>query len=317
MRKPIIALVAVAAAAVIALMPLLSRTVVDAKERHRVGHSARPLLPGYRYIRSRHPDRTSVYDERDHLVATLTEGARTVVFRPKSRTFTDPQAAAPVRTGAWVRFAPTAWRFGQQNTAAFRAWFAREVTDISPDLLADAMRYVTGGPADAGFGPYAEDEEHRVRGADWNDYLGVAWGGLQPDPRLHRDVDCSGFVRLVYGHDMGIKLYADTGSHADGLGRFSRSMAAGAPGVVIADSRPEQLTDLDELEPGDLVFFALHSRTRISHMGFYLGRDEEGHPRYVSSRMRANGPTFGDAGGAAVLNGDGYYARHLRVVRRL
>ncbi|WP_433474188.1 hypothetical protein ACQPZP_36325 [Spirillospora sp. CA-142024] len=275
MRKPIIGLVAVASAAVIALVPQMNHAIVDAKQRARVGHSARPLLPGYRYIRSKHPDRTNVYDERNHLVATLTEGARTVVFRPRERTFSDPQAAAPVRTDAWVRFAAAPWRFGQQDTPAFRTWFAREVTDTSPDLFVDAMRYVTGHGEDAGFGRYAEDDVHRVRGADWNDYLGVAWGGLQPDPRLHRDLDCSGYVRLVYGHDMGVKLYPDTGSHADGLGRFSRSMAAGAPGVVIADSR------------------------------------------YVSSRTRANGPTFGDAGGAAILDGDGYYARHLRVARRL
>ncbi|WP_433463513.1 NlpC/P60 family protein [Spirillospora sp. CA-128828] len=317
MRKPIIGLVAVASAAVIALVPQMNHAIVDAKQRAHVGHSARPLLPGYRYIRSQRPDRTNVYNERDHLVATLTEGARTVVFRPRERTFSDPQAAAPVRTNAWVRFAPTPWRFGQQDTTAFRAWFAREVTNTSPDLFAHAMRYLTGHAEDAGFGRYAKDDVHRVRGADWNDYLGVAWGDLQPDPRLRRNLDCSGYVRLVYGHDMGVKLYPDTGLHADGLGRFSRSMAAGTPGVVIADSRPEQLTDLDELQPGDLVFFALHSRTRISHMGFYLGRDEQGHRRYLSSRMRANGPTFGDAGGAAVLDGDGYYARHLRLVRRL
>ncbi|MDN3357195.1 NlpC/P60 family protein [Actinomadura sp. DC4] len=317
MRRLIIALVTVAGVAVIALVPTMNHAIVSAKERRHVAQSARPLLPGYRYIRSRHPDRTAVYDERDHLVATFTEGARTVVFRARTRTFTDPQAAAPVRTDAWVRLAPTAWRFGRQDGAAFRTWFAHEVADASPDLLADAMRYVTGGTDEAGFGPYTEDEEHRVRGADWNDYLGVPWGGLRPDPRLRRDLDCSGYVRLVYGHDMGVPLYADTEPHADGLGRFSRSMAAGAPGVVIADGGPDQLTDLSDLQPGDLVFFALHSRTRIAHMGFYLGRDEEGHRRYVSSRMRADGPTFGDAGGAAVLDGDGYYARHLRVARRL
>lgn len=315
--KPIVLLVTVAGLAIIALVPLMNHTIVNAKDRARVGHSARALLPGYRYIRSRHPDRTAVYDNHDHLVATLTEGARTVVFRQASRTFSDPQAAAVVHTDAWVRLAPAPWHFGLQAEPAFRAWFTSELRDTSADVFTNAMRYLTGQPEDAGFGPYTEDSVHRVRGADWNDYLGVAWGGGQPDPALRGDVDCSGYIRLVYGHDMGVKLYPDTGSHADGLGRFSRSIAAGAPGVVIADSRPGRLTDLDDLQPGDLVFFALHSRTRISHMGFYLGRDDEGHARYVSSRMRANGPTFGDAGGAGILDGNGYYSRHLRVIRRL
>jgi cell wall-associated NlpC family hydrolase len=232
--------------------------------------------------------------------------------------FTDPDfTSAVVRTYAWVRLAPSPWRFGQQQQAWFRTWFGEKVGDRSPDLFAGAVRYLSGRPRDAGFGPPTQDTGDRVRGADWNDYLGVAWADRQPRPSLSRDLDCSGYIRLVYGHDMGVRLFGDRSPHADGLGRLSRSMAAAAPGIEVADSRPHQLTDLRLLQPGDLVFFALHDNTKISHMGFFLGVDERGHHRFVSSRMRANGPTFGDAGGAGILDGDGYYARHLRVIRRL
>jgi hypothetical protein len=34
-------------------------------------------------------------------------------------------------------------------------------------------------------------------------------------------------------------------------------------------------------------------------------------------KLILNGTTFGDAGGAGILDGDGYYARHLRTIRRL
>ncbi|MDN3358453.1 NlpC/P60 family protein [Actinomadura sp. DC4] len=318
MRKPVILLSAIAGPAIIALVPVMSRSIVDARAHDKISKSARPLLPGYRYIRSAHPDRTAVYDRHDHLVAQLTEGSSTVVFHGRTRTFTDPDTtSAAVRTDAWVRFAPSPWRFGQQQQAWFRTWFGAKLGGRSPDLFADAVRYLSGRPLDAGFGPPAEDSVHRVRGADWNDYLGVVWAGRQPRTTLSRDVDCSGYIRLLFGHDMGVRLFRDRDPHTDGLGRLSRAMAAAAPGIEIADSRPRQLTDLGLLQPGDLVFFALHDDTRISHMGFFLGVEEQGHDRFVSSRMRANGPTFGDIGGAGILDGHGYYARHLRIIRRL
>jgi hypothetical protein len=318
MKKPVLFLSAIAGLAIIALVPVVSRSIVDGRAHAKIAKSARPLLPGYRYIRSAHPDRTAIYDRRDHLVAELTEGSSTVVFHGQPRTFADPDfTSAAVRTDAWVRLAPSPWRFGQQQQAWFRTWFGEKVGDRSPDLFASAVRYLSGQPRDAGFGPPTQDTGDRVRGADWNDYLGVAWAGRQPRPSLSRDLDCSGYIRLVYGHDMGVRLFSDRSPHADGLGRLSRSMAAAAPGIEVADSRPHQLTDLRLLQPGDLVFFALHDNTKISHMGFFLGVDERGHHRFVSSRMRANGPTFGDAGGAGILDGDGYYARHLRTIRRL
>jgi hypothetical protein len=191
MKKPVLFLSAIAGLAIIALVPVMSRSIVDGRAHAKIAKSARPLLPGYRYIRSAHPDRTAIYDRRDHLVAELTEGSSTVVFHGQTRTFTDPGfTSAVVRTDAWVRLAPSPWRFGQQQQAWFRTWFGEKVGDRSPDLFASAVRYLSGQPRDAGFGPPTQDTGDRVRGADWNDYLGVAWADRQPRPRLSRDLDC-------------------------------------------------------------------------------------------------------------------------------
>nr|MBA2556149.1 hypothetical protein [Chloroflexota bacterium] len=46
----------------------------------------------------------------------------------------------------------------------------------------------------------------------------------------------------------------------------------------------------------------------IDHDGIYVGLDGAGHARFVSSRRTADGPTIGDAGGASVLDGSGYWA---------
>jgi hypothetical protein len=55
---------------------------------------------------------------------------------------------------------------------------------------------------------------------------------------------------------------------------------------------------------------------QIDHMGIYFGVDSEGHRRLLSSRKVANGPTFGDIDGKAVLDGNAYFALRFRAVRR-
>ena len=52
-------------------------------------------------------------------------------------------------------------------------------------------------------------------------------------------------------------------------------------------------------------------------VGIYLGLDSAGHPRFISSRKVANGPTMGDRGGASLLTGDGLYASAFREAKRL
>ncbi|MFW5735285.1 MAG: C40 family peptidase [Oceanidesulfovibrio sp.] len=69
------------------------------------------------------------------------------------------------------------------------------------------------------------------------------YGGATP-----RGFDCSGFTRFVFGQ-FGLKL--PHGSRSQVL--------LGTP------------VQRDELRPGDLVFFDIHRRGRVSHVGIYLG----------------------------------------------
>ncbi|MFF7792829.1 NlpC/P60 family protein [Streptomyces sp. NPDC007991] len=79
------------------------------------------------------------------------------------------------------------------------------------------------------------------------------------------------------------------------------------------------LDTIQQLQPGDLVFFRTKELPggRIGHVGIYLGQDTADHPRFISSRKNAGGPTMGDKGGTSRLDGGGYYAQGLRAARRL
>ncbi|MFD0382364.1 NlpC/P60 family protein [Streptomyces stramineus] len=111
-----------------------------------------------------------------------------------------------------------------------------------------------------------------------------------------------------------------------GQGRQGRRAAAhrerhgqALPGVEILGLTGKRPEATDKLQPGDLVFFDIDRRTgdRLDHVGIYLGLDTDGKPRFVSSREEANGPTFGDKGGTARLDGNGFYATGLRSAKRL
>jgi hypothetical protein len=71
--------------------------------------------------------------------------------------------------------------------------------------------------------------------------------------------------------------------------------------------------------PGDLVFHdaSTNDGADIDHVGIYLGKDDRGGHRFISSRKTANGPTMGDAGGVSLLNGNGLYAKSFVAARRL
>lgn len=60
--------------------------------------------------------------------------------------------------------------------------------------------------------------------------------------------DCSGFVRYVFAHAVGLQLPTNS------AGQFLEGLK-----VKRAD-----------MEPGDLVFFHTHGRRRISHVGIYI-----------------------------------------------
>ncbi|MFF4879772.1 NlpC/P60 family protein [Micromonospora sp. NPDC000668] len=299
--------------------------------------AAERLAQEYELVDLADPARTQVRRRADQaVVATLTVGARTTVFAGAPRRFDEPSTTtAVVESTAYVRIAPRAWQPGPQIPEALARWLITELDRGDPtDVLAAAMQYLPGAPdlrdeqgvryaGDADFG-YVHSRDERD-GADFYDYLEIPWtfpdtGTVRPSARWDRDLDCSGYIRLVYGYRFGIPLLNQTASTTvDGLPRTAASMAAHARSVVIAagrnPSRPP--ADLSAAQPGDLVFFALHDDPAlVTHSGIYIGDDADGGMRFVSSRGTADGPTFGDVRGAGVID-SGYFGDRLRRVIRL
>lgn len=85
------------------------------------------------------------------------------------------------------------------------------------------------------------------------------YGGNTPDSGF----DCSGFVRHVYQHTLGMSLP-----------RTSREM-----------SRLGEPQKLSRLQPGDLVFYNTR-RSAYSHVGIYLGEGKFVHSPRAGSSVR-------------------------------
>ena len=73
------------------------------------------------------------------------------------------------------------------------------------------------------------------------------WGGNNPE----QGMDCSGFIHYVFKKSLGINLP-----------RTAAQMAT--VGIRVR---------LDDLEPGDLIFFTIHHRY-IDHVGMYIGNNK-------------------------------------------
>jgi NlpC/P60 family len=312
---------------------------------------------GYTVTRAAAPARSVVRSSTGAWVATFTDGARTVALAGPARTFSEATAASQVTTSTWVRVlaAPFA------GTVDY-AWLDRARAVRSPDVLATAFEFVSGRPdrrdasgrliaGDASYGPL-DDDGSREEGADWSDFQGITatYGSVAdpPEPDQTNSLDCSGFMRMLWGVRIGIPLSLDPdwwgGVRArlplsldpevwgkrvglplspDPGGRWLPRRAwqqeATGPGVVPVANAGKQVSDFTRLQPGDLVFFDASDDDGddIDHVGLYLGRDAAGHKRFISSRKWANGPTMGDYHGASLLDGTGLYARSFRSTRRL
>jgi cell wall-associated NlpC family hydrolase len=162
----------------------------------------------------------------------------------------------------------------------------------------------------------------RQEGSDFNDYMGVKWAYGStvdaPESNQYGSLDCSGFARMVYGYRWGFGLTLDPDGKR--LPRRAVWMAGpSGPGVTIVANSGTQAPVSAAIRPGDLVFFdaPTDDGTAIDHVGLYLGRDNAGRARFISSRKTPNGPTMGDAGGTSLLDGTGFYAKTFRSVRRL
>lgn len=288
------------------------------------------------YERLTRPVRTQVKDADGRVLAVLTDGARTARISGPERTFGEPSFThATVTTDAWIRLTPKPWKAGAEQESWFRPWLSKMVKDRSPDALAIAMQYQHGAPArknadgiqyagDASFGPYsAADPDGRAENSDFYDYLGVSWDfpdgrHERPDKAHFRSLDCSGFIRMVYGYRMKYPLRG-TNTKGAGLPRRAFAIAAVGPGTLLIPNTGQSARDYDLLQEGDLVFFS-HGKEAgptIQHSGIYLGVDDSGHHRFMSSRVKADGPTFGDLGGESLLDGPSYWSARFLTARRI
>lgn len=283
------------------------------------------------------PDRIEVLDrETGAWWATFTFGSYAVVLSGPQRQLRE--ARRRIETNRWVRVSPRP--FDGDIDVEWLNCAMRANDSGVPDVLAIALQYVAGShrlyedglqiAGNARYGP--RSHESRQEGSDFNDYLGIVWkyGDEpldRPETRQIRSLDCSGFVRMVYGYRRSlpgafkstVPLCRAPRADRKALPRRAHEMFTSGPGVVLIDNAYSRPSQLDGLLPGDLLFFDadIEDGVRLDHVAIYLGLDTKGRRRFISSRKRANGPTMEDIGGRSILDGDGLYARAFRAARRL
>ena len=281
--------------------------------------------------RQARPDRTEVRDSNNKWLATITDGAYTVTLAGAVRTFTESTAAHPVRHGVWVRTLPAPFE-GNVDLAWLKSAFKAN-KQAAPDVAVIAMQYIAGAQVifeddvqiagDASYGPLKDGE--REEGSDFNDYLGIEWVYPEqvdkPEKRQRHCLDCSGFIRMVWGYrrhlpgnnfPTTVPLCLKPQKPHRAIPRRAFEICNAAPGVVIVPDTKVQVKDFSKLGVGDLVFFDADENdgTRIDHIGMYLGLDAGNHHRFISSRKGANDPTLGDYKGKSILDGTGLFAGH-------
>ncbi|WP_256725932.1 NlpC/P60 family protein [Streptomyces sp. IMTB 2501] len=331
---------------------LTASCVLTVRFRHHTDHAeASQASPGagiqassgqLHFERIGNPARTVARDRHGTVIATFTDGARTAVLTGPSRTFAEPRTTdAQVVTKSWVRLLPKAWARGAERSDWFKTWLRSRLGSRDPDILATAFDYMAGAPARttaagvtysgaARYTPGTTSDSGRALqgkprvGSDFYDYLGIPWTfpdavTRRPEKDRSRSVDSSGYVRLVYGYRSGFPLNSRDSAAGSGLQRTADAIAHGRLGVPVIPLTDRRPAVIQQLQPGDLVFFRTRELPggRIGHIGIYLGLDTADHPRFISSRKSAGGPTMGDKGGTSRLDGDGYYAQGLRAARRL
>lgn len=288
------------------------------------------VLGSYQIEHESDPERVIVKDEAGNWVASFTRGAYTVSYRGPRRSFS--QGGRTVDTDTWVRVLQYPFN-GTVDTLVL----GQMLQDTTPDILEISMQYITGAPpifdgklqiaGDADYGDTG-------MGADFYDYLGINWAYPSGTTRVARPhflnaVDCSGYVRLVFGYrgtphkvPLSISVWKTT------LPRTSYNQYLHGTGVLLIENELRQpyASSLASLQPGDLLFFdSVASRDTpggINHVGIYLGKDKAGRMRFISSLPGSNGsgggPIFGRSSGSDyIVDGTGFWARALRGARRL
>lgn len=177
---------------------------------------------------------------------------------------------------------------------------------------------------DSSFGP-SDVTGERLSGSDFNDFLGVTVeyegeGVDEPDELRLESHDSAGFVRSVFGLALRMEMSDDPEFPGVRIPRSISDIMASGPGVILFQGAVKPTEgQLALLRPGDVVSFVAtpgFEEGQEDHIGIYLGVDDQGGMRFISSRRIADGPSFTDIGGPAILNGSGLYATALRAARR-
>ncbi|TFI30294.1 hypothetical protein E4P36_05340 [Streptomyces sp. 4R-3d] len=269
------------------------------------------------------------------LASTSSTGLPRIVQVDDLQVISGSWATVPAVThDTWVRVLPEPFNGTWTGALAdqIRAW----AVDTTPDALAYAMMYVTGAPpvtssalsgaqvaGQCNYGPL-DTGGTPVEGADFHDYMGLNWtfpnGETQTAGAGEQGcMDCSGFVRMVYGFHMGIPMVRTSDFDGINLPRITKDIGPSGPGVIVVQSA-DAAPALMSLQIGDVPLFDADTSDpvagQLDHNGIFLGVDSLGRYRFINSRKTPNGPTFGDLGGSSTLDGAGTYATSLRLIRR-
>lgn len=239
-----------------------------------------------------------------------------------------------VTHNTWVRVLaqPFSGTWTPQLADRIRTW----ATDTSPDVLAYALMYVTGAPAvtspalagaqvagQSNYGPLDTDGTP-IEGSDFHDYMGRDWVFPNGETRAagageQGCMDCSGYVRMIYGYHMGIPMVRVENIDGTVLPRMTKDIGPSGPGIVVAQATGTA-PSLAAIQIGDVPHFDADTSDpvagQLDHNGIYVGVDALGNHRFLNSRKTPNAATMGDLGGASRLDGAGTYATSLRLIRR-
>lgn len=239
-----------------------------------------------------------------------------------------------VTHSTWVRVlsSPFDGVWTPQLANQIQAW----AVDSAPDVLAYAMTFITGAPAvtspaltgaqiegQSSYGPL-DSAGVPIEGADFHDYMGRDWtfpnGETQTAGAGEQGcLDCSGFVRMIYGFHMGIPMVRTANIDGTVLPRSTKDIGPSGPGIIVAQATGVA-PPITGIQIGDVPHFDADTSDpvagQLDHNGIYVGVDSSGHPRFINSRKTPNGPTLADLGGASTLDGAGTYALSLRLIRR-
>lgn len=287
------------------------------------------------YKRVANPSGTKVVDGSGKEVARFTDSARTAVIQGKERTLEEPaKTDAQVTSTSWVRVMPQPYTQGAESKDWFKEWFAKSLEDETADVLELGTQYFEGAEnvydenglriaGDADFGPEKGADGNNV-GSDFNDFLEIKVAFSddaddRPEKTQKNALDPAGYVRMVYGYRLGYPMYGNN-PKGDALQRDVTGLYENGPGVLIAKDSGQQLS-LESLEqqllPGDILMFATDLQPNLNHAAIYMGRDDRGNHRFMSSRESANGPTMGDLVAPSIIDGHDLFAVNFRAVRRI